>query len=125
MSAALALDPLTDDDDGYVDWAVAWRLMNYREAHNATGAERLLAVWLLLDSGHAPPRIRERTGLDADEVERCVLLRRLAGKPDWVRGAGGGRTPRDARMLAPTEWQRTMLGVPAGITRPGSKGASS
>lgn len=125
MSAALALDPLTDDDNSDVDWAVAWRLMTYRDAEYATGAEKLLAVWLLLDSGHAPPHILERTGLHKSEIERYAALRRLAGEPDRARGVRGGRTPREARMFAPTEWQRTMLGVPAGIVRPGSEGASS
>jgi hypothetical protein len=94
------------------DWAVAWRLMNRKGPgpRPATVAESRLAVWLLLDCGCEQSDIRERTGLTKGAVYEVVKLRRAAGRSGISLALG----------LAPSRYERTILGVPMGITRPGS-----
>lgn len=97
--------------DEAADWAVAWRLMNRWPVGDrpATVEEKRLAVWLLLDCGHDQSDIRDRTGLTKGTIYEIVRLRRAAGRSDLR-----------ARGLAPSWYERSILGVPMGITRPGS-----
>ncbi|HZE01528.1 MAG TPA: hypothetical protein VE155_07160 [Pseudonocardiaceae bacterium] len=96
--------------DEVADWAVSWRLMNFQDPglRPATAAENRLAVWLLLDCGHDQSDIRDRTGLTKGVVYEVVKQRRAASRPGALA----------ERALAPSRFERMILGVPMGITRP-------
>lgn len=102
--------PMMDIDTTEPDWAMAWQLMHWiTPTRPPTEREVCLAAWLLLDQGVERRDIATRLRLTKYQVAMLADLRTAAAR-------GTRKAAVAARLLAPSRYERGILGVP-GVCR--------